>query len=72
LEAAIASHVINNVFVYVIASLTTSVAAMRAVTESAWVDAALDVGGFAAFTVAALLVTRWMRLRTRVDLATAQ
>jgi membrane protease YdiL (CAAX protease family) len=72
LEAAIAIHVINNVFVYVIASLTTSVSAMRAMTESGWLDAVLDVGGFAAFTVAALLVTRRIQLRTHVDLASSQ
>ena len=69
LEAGIAAHVINNVFAYLIAGLTTSIAALRAVREIDWVDAAFDVGGFAVFAVLAYLVARRMKLRTAVDLS---
>ena len=51
LEAGIAAHVVNNVFAYVIAGLTTSIAALKAIKGIGWVDAAFDVGGFALFAV---------------------
>ena len=69
LEAGIAAHVINNVFAYVIAGLTTSVAALKAIQGIGWVDAAFDVGGFALFAVLAYVLSRLMKLRTHVDLA---
>jgi membrane protease YdiL (CAAX protease family) len=69
LEAGIAAHVINNVFAYVIAGFTTSIAAVRGIDSITWFDAAFDVGGFALFAVLALLVARVMKLRTRVDLS---
>ena len=69
LEAAIAAHVINNVFAYLYAGLTTSVATIRAVKGLGWVDAAFDVGGFAIFAVLVYLLSRLMRLRTRVSLS---
>ena len=69
LEAAMAAHVINNVYTYLVAGLTTSVAAARAVQVTSWTDAALDVAGLAVFAAAALWVARRMRVRTRVDLA---
>jgi hypothetical protein len=69
LEAGIAAHVINNIFAYVVAGLTTSIATVRAVQEITWTDAAFDVGGFALFAALAYLVARRMRLRTRVQLA---
>lgn len=68
LEAGIAAHVINNVFAYVIAGLTTSVAALKAIKGIGWVDAAFDVGGFALFAVLAYALSRLMKLRTRVAL----
>ena len=68
LEAGIAAHVINNVFAYVLAGLTTSIAEIRAISEIGWVDAAFDVGGFALFAVLAYLVARRLRLPTRVQL----
>jgi uncharacterized protein len=68
LEAAIAAHVINNVFAYLYAGLTTSVAAIRGLKELSWVNAAFDVGGFALFAVLAYLLSRLMKLRTRVSL----
>ena len=69
LEAGIAAHVVNNVFAYLVAGVTTSIATLKAVRELTWVDAAFDVGGFALFAVLALLVARLMRLRNRVDLS---
>jgi uncharacterized protein len=69
LEAGIAAHVVNNVFAYLVAGLTTSIAALKAVRELTWVDAGFDVGGFALFAVLALLVARLVRLRNRVDLS---
>lgn len=68
LEAGIAAHVVNNVFAYVVAGLTTSIATLKAVRSLTWTDAAFDVGGFALFALLALLVARQMRLRTRVQL----
>ena len=69
LEAAIAAHVVSNTFTYLNAALTTSVAGVRATTEIGWLDAARDVGSFAVFVVAGLLLARSMRLRSRVDLS---
>lgn len=68
LEAGIAAHVINNVFAYLYAGLTTSVATIRGLTAITWVDAAFDVGGFAIFAVLAYVLSRLMKLRTQVDL----
>jgi uncharacterized protein len=68
LEAGIAAHVINNVFAYLIAGLSTSVAALKAIKGIGWVDAAFDVGGFAIFAVLAYALSRLMRLRTHVAL----
>jgi membrane protease YdiL (CAAX protease family) len=69
LEAGIAAHVINNVFAYVFAGLTTSVAALKGITGISWANAAFDVGGFAIFAVLAYGLSRLMKLRTRVALA---
>ena len=68
----IAAHVINNVFAYLYAGLTTSVATIKAVKGLGWVDAAFDVGGFALFAVLAYLLSRLMKLRTRVSLSEAE
>ena len=71
LEAGIAAHVINNVFAYVLAGLTTSIAAIRSISEIGWVDAAFDVGGFALFAGLAYLLARKQGLRTTVALTEA-
>jgi uncharacterized protein len=71
LEASIAAHVINNVFAYLIAGLTSSVAALRAIQGIGWVDAAFEVGGFALFAVLAYALSRLMKLRTHVALNVA-
>jgi membrane protease YdiL (CAAX protease family) len=69
LEAAIAAHVINNVFAYLVAGLTTSIATLKALEGIGWVDAAFDVGGFALFAVLAYGLSRLMKLRTHVALS---
>jgi hypothetical protein len=69
LEASIAAHVINNVFAYLIAGLTTSVAALKALDGIGWVHAGFNVGGFALFAALAYLLSRLMKIRTHVDLA---
>jgi uncharacterized protein len=69
LEAGIAAHVINNVFAYLIAGLTTSVAALKAIKGIGWVDAAFEVGGFALFALLAYALSRVMKLRTHVVLS---
>ena len=69
LEAAIAAHVINNVFAYLVAGLTTSVAALKAIDGIGWADAAFNVGGFALFAVLAYGLSRLMKLRTHVQLS---
>jgi membrane protease YdiL (CAAX protease family) len=71
LEAGVAAHVINNVFAYLFAGLTTSIATLKAIQGVGWADAAFDVGGFALFAVLAYALSRLMKLRTRVDLAQA-
>ncbi len=69
LEAGIAAHIINNVFAYLFAGLTTSIAELKAVKSIGWLDAGFDVGGFAVFAALAYLVFRLLKLRSRVDLA---
>jgi uncharacterized protein len=68
LEAGIAAHVINNVFAYGVAGLTSSVAAVKAIQSIGWTDAVFDVGGFTVFAALAVLVAHRMKLRRRVDL----
>ncbi|GAA3641926.1 CPBP family intramembrane glutamic endopeptidase [Microlunatus ginsengisoli] len=68
IEAGVAAHVVNNVFAYVIAGLTTSIAAVKAIREIGWLDAVFDVGGFAVFGALALLVAVKLKPATRVAL----
>jgi membrane protease YdiL (CAAX protease family) len=69
IEASVAAHVVNNIFAYVIAGLTTSIAALKAVREIGWLDAVFDVGGFAVFAALALLVAAKLKPATRVQAA---
>lgn len=69
LEAAIAAHVINNVFAYLVAGLTSSVAALKAIDGIGWVEAGFNVAGFALFAVLAYGLSRLMKLRTHVQLS---
>lgn len=64
LEAAIAAHIVNNIFAFGYAALESSVAHVKAVQELGWLDAAFDVGGFAVFTVAALWLGRKLQVAT--------
>ncbi len=64
LEAGIAAHVVNNIFAFTYAGLTSTIADVRATQVIGWVDAAWDIAGFALFTVAAIWVGRRMRLAT--------
>lgn len=65
LEAAVAAHVVNNLFAFGYAAVESSVAEARALQEVGWLDAAFDVGGYALFAVVALGVGRRMNLATR-------
>lgn len=64
LEAAIAAHIVNNVFAFFWAGLTTSIAAVKATQEIGWLELASDLLGFALFAVAAIWLARRMRLAT--------
>jgi uncharacterized protein len=68
IEAGIAAHIVNNVFAYGIAGVTTGIATLKAVQGIGWVDAAFDVGGFAVFALLAYLAFRRLKLRHLVDL----
>ncbi len=69
LEAAIAAHVANNVFAYLIAGLTSSIATLRAIRRIDWTNAIFDVGGFAIFAALAYLLARRLKLQTHVELS---
>lgn len=64
LEAAIGAHIANNISAYSLAALTASIADLRAGRGISWIDSATNVGGFALVTVATLLVSRLLGLRT--------
>ncbi|MGO1384999.1 MAG: lysostaphin resistance A-like protein [Arachnia sp.] len=64
LEAAIAAHVVNNLFAFGYALFTGGVAATKAVAEITWAKAGFDVAGFALFA----LVAVW--LGTKFNVAT--
>lgn len=66
LEAGIAAHVVNNLMAWLLAGLTSSVAAVRALSSIGWGEALVDVGGFAAFALVAWWVATRLRLRTVV------
>ena len=65
LEAGIAGHVVNNVFAYVWAGLTTGIAASRGVTEMDWLSSVVGVGGYALYALAAWGAAKAMRIDTR-------
>lgn len=68
IEAGIAAHVVNNLFAYLIAGLTTSVASLKGVKALSWLDAGFDVAGFALFALLAYALARRLKLHTRVAL----
>ena len=69
LEAGIGAHVVNNICAYLIAGLTSSMAAVRGVSSISWVDSGIQLGGYALFAVIAMLIARRLKLRTTVNLA---
>lgn len=69
LEAGIAGHVVNNVFAYVWAGLTTGIAATRGVSELDWAASVIGVGGYALYAVGAVLLSRLMRQEIRTAAA---
>lgn len=69
LEAGIGAHVVNNICAYVIAGLTSSMAAVRAVNSISWLESGIQLAGFALFAGLALLVARALKLRNTVDLS---
>ena len=64
LEAGIAAHVANNVSAFVWAGLTSTIADVKATRVIGWLDAGVDLLGFALFTAAALWLGRRMALAT--------
>jgi membrane protease YdiL (CAAX protease family) len=69
LEAGIGAHVVNNICAYVIAGLTSSIAAVRGISSITWLDSGIQLAGFAIFALLALLIARQLKLRNRVDLS---
>lgn len=65
LEAAVAAHVVNNLFAFGYAAVESSVAHAKAVQQIGWVDAAFDIGGFAAYALVALVIARRLNVSTR-------
>ena len=65
LEAAVAAHIANNVFAFVWAGLTSSIATVRATQTIGWSDLATDLLGFGLFALAAIWLAGRMRLAVR-------
>lgn len=66
LETAIAAHIINNVFAFGIAALTSSVAAARALQEITWAAAAADIAGWTVLALGLWLLAERRDERTTV------
>lgn len=64
LEAAIAAHVINNVFAFIQAGLTTSMAEAAAVQEVTWGVVAWHLGTWVVVAIVLYAVARWRRIAT--------
>ena len=65
LEAAIGAHVTNNVFSFLLAGLTGSIAGVRQVTEVGWLKSFSDVITFAVIAVLAAMLAKWMKVPDR-------
>ncbi|MFW6599880.1 CPBP family intramembrane glutamic endopeptidase [Propionibacteriaceae bacterium Y2011] len=65
LEAAIGTHVINNVLAFTLAGLTSTIAEVRGITEIGWGRAAFDVLTFTVIAGGCWLVASRMNLVTR-------
>ena len=66
LEAAIAAHVVNNIFAFVLAGVTSTIADARTMTGIGWAQAFSDVITYAVFTLLAVAVARRMKVRRLV------
>jgi membrane protease YdiL (CAAX protease family) len=66
IEAGVAAHVVNNLFAFVVAGLTSSIATIHGTQSIGWLDSGVDVGGFAVFAALAYLVFRRLRLQRTV------
>lgn len=62
LEAGVAAHIVNNLFAFGWAALTSSIAELRAVQTLTWGASAWDLGGFLAFAAVAWAIGRRMGL----------
>ncbi|MGJ3509232.1 lysostaphin resistance A-like protein [Enemella sp. A6] len=69
LETAIAAHVINNVFAFGLATLTSSVAAARALQEITWAAAAADIAGWTVLALGLWLLAKRRGEHTEVPAA---
>lgn len=65
LEAAIAAHVVNNVFAFGYAGLTSTIAEVKATQVIGWGEAAWDLVGFAAFAGCSWWLARRLGVQTR-------
>lgn len=72
LEAGIAAHIVNNVFAFLYAAFGAGIASLKAIREITPTDAIGQVVMYAAFTAAALVAGRTMRLQTRTSEATGR
>lgn len=67
LEAAIAAHIVNNVFAFVLAGLTSTISAARTLTVVEWTQAFSDVIVYAVFTLLAAGLAVRMGVRRTHD-----
>lgn len=75
LEAAIAAHVVNNVFAFTLAALTSTVATSRTLTAVGWGQAFGGIAAYAIIAVVAAGIAVWAKVPSRasqVDRAAAQ
>ncbi|MDO5683547.1 MAG: CPBP family intramembrane metalloprotease [Propionibacteriaceae bacterium] len=66
IEAAVAAHVVNNLFAFTLAGLTSTISASRTITEVGWAQAFAEVFNYAVIAVLALVVAWRMKVRTTV------
>lgn len=67
LEAAVAAHIVNNVFAFVLAGLTSTISAARTLTVVEWAQAFSDVIVYAVFTLLAAGLAVRMGVRRTHD-----
>lgn len=67
LEAAIAAHIVNNVFAFILAGLTSTISEARTLTEVGWSQAFSDVVTYSIFTLLAVGLAARMKVRRTHD-----